>query len=110
VTTPAVALVAADASTRKVLADYLAASGFDVRACALADADACAAIVLVGDDAAAVRGWLDAATVRRVVVVTTRPQALKDLAAEHAERLVVLPAPAFGWDLVDALRVPSVVD
>jgi hypothetical protein len=41
---------------------------------------------------------------QRLVVVTSKPTALRDLVASHGDRLQVLPAPAFGWDLVDALR------
>jgi hypothetical protein len=32
---------------------------------------------------------------------------LRGLAAAHPERLLVLPAPTFGWDVVDALRSAS---
>jgi hypothetical protein len=40
----------------------------------------------------------------RVVVVTSRPTALRELSISHNGRLVVLAAPAFGWDVADGLR------
>jgi hypothetical protein len=43
---------------------------------------------------------------QRVIIVTSQPAALRDLVALHGDRLSVLPAPAFGWELVDALRLP----
>jgi len=51
-----------------------------------------------------VRGWLGAKLKLRAIVVTDRPVRIK-LAAEDARgRVVLLPAPVFGWQLVDALR------
>jgi hypothetical protein len=38
--------------------------------------------------------------------VVPTPTALKDLVVAHGERLFVLAAPVFGWELVDALRKP----
>ena len=105
-----VALVAAADDQRGELARYLAGAGFDVHPCdELAVAAAFGAVVWLagdaaGDPVARVRSWLRSARLHRVVVVTGRPAALRDLAAAHPARLLVLPAPAFGWDLVDALR------
>jgi DNA-binding response OmpR family regulator len=106
-----VALVSADRETRTVLADYLRGAGFDVHACdELAVPSAFKALVLINDPDMAsevliahVRTWLKL-TKTRVIVVTSRPTALKDLLVAHEDRLRVLAAPAFGWDLVDALR------
>lgn len=95
-----------------MLAGYLRGAGFDVHACdELSVPSAFAAIVLIGDREGSgealdqVRAWLKVAHPARVIVVTPKPTALKTLAAVHAGRLVVLAAPAFGWDVVDALRV-----
>ena len=49
-----------------------------------------------------VRTWLGAKPELRAVVVTDRPVRYRALAT--SERIIVLPAPVFGWQLVDALR------
>jgi DNA-binding response OmpR family regulator len=106
-----VALVSADDETRTVLAAYLRDAGFEVHACdELAVPSAFKALVLINDPdmaievvIARVRTWLKG-TKARVIVVTSRPSALKELLVIHEDRLRVLAAPAFGWDLVDALR------
>jgi hypothetical protein len=51
-----------------------------------------------------VRSWIKLTRAPRVVVVTSRPAALRELLLAHTARLAVLAAPAFGWDVVDALR------
>jgi DNA-binding NtrC family response regulator len=106
-----VALVAEDASIRSTLAEYLEQAGFDVHAYdELAVPSAYTALVLIDEHDNSerlltdVRSWMRLAKTQRVVVVTSKPGALKDLALSHGERLHILPAPAFGWDLVDALR------
>ena len=105
-----VALVAAAGDQRIALAQYLTGAGFDVHECdALTVAGSFGAVVWLAGDAAGglvarVRPWLRSARPHRIVVVTARPAVLRDLAAAHPERLLVLPAPTFGWDLVDALR------
>lgn len=105
-----IALVAAADRQRTALAEYLGGAGFDVHECdELTVAGSFAGVVWLADGAAddpavRVRSWLRTARPHRIVVVTTRPVALRELAAAHPERLFVLPAPAFGWDLVDALR------
>lgn len=106
-----VALVAAADDQRLALAHYLTAAGFDVHPCdELTVAGSFGAVVWLARDAvggltARVRRWLRSARPHRIVVVTGRPAMLRELSAAHPERLMVLPAPAFGWDLVDALRV-----
>ena len=112
----AIALVSADAQARAPLARYLEQAGFEVR-----EQDAVVGrpppvlVWLSERDAAAedvhgqVLAWLGdgeagAAGAERVIVVTSRPTALKDLVASHERRLVVLAAPVFGWQIVDALR------
>lgn len=106
------ALVSDAGETRRVLADYLTNAGFDVHPCdELAVPSAFAALVVIGrgDEsgealAVLVRSWMKVAKIQRVVVVTSRPKALAALVASYSERVRVLPAPTFGWDLVDALR------
>ena len=87
------------------LARYLEDAGFTVDACD--EPPARRAVVWLSDEpddlAPRVRAWLDASA-PRVVVVTSRPTALRDLALAYEPRLVVLAAPAFAWDVVDALR------
>jgi hypothetical protein len=107
-----IALVSADAGTRRTLRDYLASVGFEVEECVdLAVAAAYSGIVMVSrDDAGAdvvkaqVRAWLKATKMLRVVVVTSKPAAFRELLLAFSPRLVVLAAPAFGWDVADALR------
>jgi hypothetical protein len=115
VVTPArerVALVSDPGDTRTALADYLTKVGFDVFQCdELAVPSTFAALILIGRDeepieslVGVVRSWMRLGKSLRVVVVTSKPKALARLAASHGRRLRVLPAPAFGWDLVDAVR------
>lgn len=110
-----VALVSDASDARTALADYLTNAGFEVHPCdELAAPSAFAALVLIGgpDDASdaisgTVRAWMKQGKTQRVVVVTSKPRALADLVASHGDRLHVLPAPVFGWELVDALRARS---
>lgn len=108
-----VALVAAADDQRIALAQYLTDAGFDVHPCdELTVVGSFAAVVWLAGDAAEglvarVRPWLRSARPHRIVVVTARPAMLRELAGAHPERLLVLPAPTFGWDLVDALRAAS---
>jgi hypothetical protein len=107
-----VALVSADLGSRQKLASYLGTVGFDVDECTeLGVPSAYSAVVMLArDDAAAaaieaqVRTWIEAAKPPRVVVVTSKPTAFRELLIAHARRLFVLAAPVFGWDVVDALR------
>jgi len=110
-----VALVSAAGEAREALAGYLRSAGFEVHECEeLAVPSSFGALVVLSApnaQAAAsdqllgvVRSWIKVTKTQRVVVVTPRPTAFKDLLAVHGERLYVLPAPAFGWELVDALR------
>jgi hypothetical protein len=109
---PRVALVAAAGESRTALAVYLQRAGFDVHECdELALPSSFEALVMIADHAttetlvADAGKWLKRAKHgQRVVVVTSKPATLKSLSALHGERLHVLPAPVFAWDLVDALR------
>ncbi len=51
-----------------------------------------------------VRSWLGAKARLRAIVVTDRPVRLREAADDARGRLLLLPAPVFGWQLVDALR------
>jgi len=51
-----------------------------------------------------VRRWLGDSTKLRAIVVTDRPARLKEAAERARGRVLLLPAPVFGWQLVDALR------
>jgi hypothetical protein len=107
-----VALISVAGAARSSLAGYLSSAGFDIHECdALAAPSSFGALVAVsardgGTDAllADVRSWIKLTKTQRVVVVTSKPTAFKELLAAHGERLHVLAAPVFGWELVDALR------
>jgi hypothetical protein len=105
-----VALVAVADEQRVAVARYLASAGFDIHVCdELTVASSFAAVVWLAGDVAGklaprARSWLRSSPPHRVVIVTARPVELRALAASHPERLLVLPAPAFAWDLLDALR------
>lgn len=51
-----------------------------------------------------VRVWLGSKAKLRAIIVTDRPVRLKDAANDARGRVFLLPAPVFGWQLVDALR------
>lgn len=105
-----VALLSSDAAVRRTLRDYLVSVGFEVDERAeLAVATSYSGVVSVDDaigDALKVqiRSWIKATKSLRVVVVTSKPAALRELLVACGTRLVVLAAPAFGWDVADALR------
>lgn len=107
-----VALVSPAGEARSALAGYLRNAGFDIHECdELGVPSSFGALVVVNpqdagsdDLLSSVRSWIKLTKTQRVVVVTSKPTAFKELLAIHGERLRVLPAPAFGWDLVDALR------
>jgi hypothetical protein len=108
-----VALVSIADRNRTALAAYLTSVGFDVHVCdELVVPSLFGALVwLTGATAGAevvdrVRSWMRLTNTQRVVVVTSKPAALRDVVASYGERLFVLPAPVFGWDVVDALREP----
>lgn len=108
-----VALVSIADRHRSELAAYLRGTGFDVHEYDQLDiVGSFDALVLLidegqgGDIVARVRPWMKPSKHQRVVIVTSQPAALRDLVAIHGDRLSVLPAPAFGWELVDALRIP----
>lgn len=106
-----IALVSRERELRTKLALYLRSAGFEVHESdELALPSSFTALVLIfehdlnGDMLqATVRSWLKLTKAQRVVVVTWKPAALESLAAAH-ERLFVLAAPVFGWQIVDVLR------
>lgn len=109
-----IALVGRPGPARLQLASYLRADGFAVHECRDTASPRTAAGVVVVDEQGApaslrrrVQAWLADVAKRRVVVISTRPAAWNDLVAAHAARFVVLPAPVFGWAIVDALRPPT---
>lgn len=108
---PRIALVSAANRTRGALADYLGEAGFEVHCCdELAIPISFSGIVLLSFEVrheelqALIRSWLKRTTTQRIVVVTSQTSALDELRAGSRGRLFVFPPPAFGWDLVDALR------
>jgi hypothetical protein len=105
-----VALVGSAGDPRATTAAYLKNAGFDVHVYVeLAVPTAFDGLVLLRDsdgDAIApqVRSWMKTARSLRVVVVTSKPFELRDVATMFGSRLAVLAAPVFGWEVVDALR------
>ena len=107
-----VALVASPDDKRTALANYLTSAGFSVHQCEhLVSPGSFSAIVGVQRADGAfnslvdeVRSWVKLTKVPRVVVVTSKPNALQKLLSTYHGRLYVLAAPVFGWFLVDALR------
>jgi hypothetical protein len=51
-----------------------------------------------------VRAWLGQKAKLRAIVVTNRPVRLKQVSDDTRGRVLLLAAPVFGWQLVDALR------
>jgi hypothetical protein len=51
-----------------------------------------------------VRLWLGAKVGLRAIIVSDRPTRLAKAADDARRRVKVLPAPIFGWQLVDCLR------
>lgn len=107
----AVALVSRADHGRAQLARYLRDGGFEVFECEeLSIASRFFGIVVVDDpDPAAltrshVQAWIKLTRPPRVVVVTAKPASWKALALAHGDHVFVIAAPAFGWDIVDALR------
>ncbi len=98
-----VALVAPAGANRTALAEYLRNAGFEVDECAALETPAGYGALVVIDDRL-VAGLIKTTRHQRIVVVSSKPSALKDVAARAGERLRILPAPAFGWDVVDTLR------
>jgi len=107
-----VALVASPGEPRTALANYLSGAGFSVYPCEniATSTSSVAALVAIESDGATdhlinmVRSWLKLTKIPRVVVVTSKPTALHKLVSSYHGRLCVLPAPVFGWIVVDALR------
>jgi hypothetical protein len=103
-----VTLVASDAQSREEMSRYLRRAGFEVRRSRVSD-DQCTMVWLTdpGGDLVevtdAIIAWLADGARRCAIVVTMRPAAFGHMLENAGGRLVVLPAPAFGWQIVDAL-------
>jgi hypothetical protein len=109
----AVALVARADKSRLRIAKALRDGGYDVFECEeLSIASRFVGVVAIDDqdtgDAvrAQVQAWHKVSPRPRVVVISVKPTAWKALALAHGDCLVVLAAPAFSWEIVDALRAP----
>ena len=106
-----VALVARADKSRSRIAEYLRDGGYEVFECdELAIVSQFVGVVLIDDAGASsstvtrVQGWLRGAKSARVVIISSKPAAWKALSMAHSDDMYVLPAPAFGWEIVDALR------
>jgi vacuolar-type H+-ATPase subunit F/Vma7 len=106
----AVAIVARASESRVQIAKHLRDGGYDVFECEqLAAAMRFAGVVIVDDDPgesvrAIVQSWLRRSVSPRVVVISSKPSSWKALSLAHSEHLYVFAAPAFSWEVVDALR------
>lgn len=93
------------------LARYLRDAGFAVRTSELLRAKGEDAVVWLTeadvDDhlvCAEVRDWLAAKPTAVTIIISHRSTRLRALVGSTGARLAVLPAPVFGWQLVDVLR------
>ena len=110
-----IALVAPIDDATTALSGYLSDAGFEVheqwKAAAPRTFDAVILIDARGDSREAlhteVRSWIESTKSRAIVVVTPKPIMLADLVSTYGPRLCVLPAPAFGWELVDRIRAAA---
>lgn len=105
----AVALVARADGSRSQIAKYLRDGGYDVFECEeLAIATRFAGVVVVDDEPSEslehVKSWLRRSKAPRVVVISTKPSNWKAVSLLYSDQLYVFAAPAFSWDVVDALR------
>lgn len=107
---PIVALVSAEPNDE--LVRYLRDLGFDVRPFrAPLGAPREGTLVWLADRRAddrevidTVRVWLGGKSKLRAIVVTDRPVRIREASEDTRGRVLLLPAPVFGWQLVDALR------
>ena len=106
----AVAVLARANPSRAQIANYLRDSGYDVFECEeLAIATSFTGVVIVDDEPcdstrSTVQSWLHHTTSPRVVVISSKPSSWKALSLAHSDQVYVFAAPAFSWDVVDALR------
>ena len=107
-------MVARDASARAIITTSLSDAGFAIDTFAdtppITGPASVAVWVIERDDEPdtvfdQIRPWLIARAMRRVVVVTWRP--LRDVVEPDRDRVAVLNAPVFPWQIVDALRAPG---
>lgn len=107
----AVALVARAGKSRAQIAKYLRDGGYEVFECdGLSIGSQFVGVVIVDDTGPSeamrvrVRSWLRLSKSPRVVVISSKPSGWKALSMAHSDDVYVLAAPAFGWEIVDALR------
>jgi hypothetical protein len=106
-----IALVVRAGKSRDQITKYLRDAGYQVFECEeLSIPTRFAGIVIVDDQATGddahpqVQSWLRVPRIPRVVVVSSKPAGWRTLVLAHSTCLSVLAAPAFGWEIVDALR------
>lgn len=111
-----VALVARANKSRVQIAKYLRDGGYDVFECEeLAIAARFVGVVIVDDEPSEsmrnhVQSWLRHNKAPRIVVISSKPSSWKALSLAHSDHVYVFAAPAFSWEVVDALRaMPSML-
>jgi hypothetical protein len=110
-------LAATDRKLRRELARYLEGAGFTVEELdSPSDPDATRSLVWLTDRrddpkaiAAMVSAWLEIGA-PRIIVVAWKLTMLRALYEAHGARLAVLPPPVFGWQVIDALRAPMLIE
>lgn len=105
----AVALVAPANKSRVQIAKYLRDGGYEVFECEeLEIATGFVAVVLVDDESSEcinhVKSWLRRSKAPRIVVISSKPSSWRTVSLSHSDQLYVFAAPAFSWEVVDALR------
>jgi hypothetical protein len=109
------ALLAKDPRTRADVRSYLERAGYQVRLVARPESRARSLVWLAEEVedrhpaaiATVLLEWLAPFEERRAVLVTSKPTAFIELGRAYPDRLSVLAAPVFAWQVVDALRVPG---
>lgn len=110
-----VALLTNDPRMREELRGYLERAGYQVRLVARPENRARSLVWLTEDledrepaaIASALVTWLSAPDERRAVLVTSKPAAFAELGRSYSDRLSVLAAPVFAWQVIDAIRAPG---
>jgi len=107
----AVALVSRADKARVQITRYLRNSGYEVFECEELSIPGRFAGVVVVDDQESdlarsrVQSWMKLPMPPRVVVISSKPAGWKALSLAHNDHVFVLAGPAFGWEIVDVLRM-----
>jgi hypothetical protein len=109
------ALLANDPRTRADVRSYLERAGYQVRLVTRPEGRTRSLVWLAEEledrqpaaIATVLLQWLAELEERRAVLVTSKPTAFADLGRAYPDRLSVLAAPVFAWQVVDAIGMPG---